>query len=307
MKRRSDPHAAPALAALDVRMARKPLDRLQIALWLLALAGLAKLLWMLAHNQAFQWSVAAQWFSARSVLQGLGVTLGLTAASMALGSLLGLVLAIARLSPATLFKSIASLYIWFFRSTPLLVQLIFLYNMATLFPQVTLGIPFGPTLVTWQTNDLITPLTAAIVGLTLNEAAYMAEIIRGGLLAVDARQLETAQAFGASYWCALRRIIIPQAMRSIVPPTGNQLISMLKATSLVSVIAMGDLLHSVQTVYNQTFEVIPLLMVAVAWYLVVTSLLAWVQAAIERYYGRCVERPAASDLPSSTSLTGTAP
>ncbi|UIN19392.1 amino acid ABC transporter permease [Herbaspirillum frisingense] len=303
----TDVHGATHAAALDVRLARTPLDKLQIALWLITLTGLVKLLWMMAHNEAFQWSVAGHWFSAHSVLQGLGVTLGLTAVSMVLGSLLGLVLAIARLSTSTLFKSIAALYIWFFRSTPVLVQLIFLYNMATLFPQVSVGIPFGPTLMTWKTNDLITPLTAAIVGLTLNEAAYMAEIIRGGLLAVDARQLETAQAFGASHWCALRRIIIPQAMRSIVPPTGNQLISMLKATSLVSVIAMGDLLHSVQTIYNRTFEVIPLLMVAVAWYLVLTSLLAWVQAAIERYYSRSDHRPAHSDAKASASHEGVLP
>lgn len=290
-------------AAMDVRQAHRPVDKLQTILWLLALACLVRLLWMVSHNEAFQWPVVAQWLNAPSVLRGLGVTLGLTAISMVLGSLLGLVLAIARLSRVSLFKSIAGLYIWFFRSTPLLVQLIFLYNMATLVPEISFGLPFGPTWISWKTNDLITPLTAAIIGRTLNEAAYMAEIIRGGLLSVDPRQLETAQAFGASRWCALRRILIPQAMRSIVPPTGNQLISMLKATSLVSVIAMGDLLHSVQTVYNQTFEVIPLLIVAVCWYLALTSLLNWVQAAIERHYGKSERDQAVGQATTGSAST----
>jgi polar amino acid transport system permease protein len=129
-------------------------------------------------------------------------------------------------------------------------------------------------------------MTAAIVGLALNEAAYMAEIIRGGLLSVDRGQAETAEAFGMTRARALRRIIIPQAMRSIVPPTGNQLISMIKATSLVSVIAMADLLYSVQSIYNATFQVIPMLLVAVIWYLFITSMLNVGQGYIERYYGR---------------------
>ena len=132
----------------------------------------------------------------------------------------------------------------------------------------------------------ITPMTAAVAGLSLNEAAYMAEIIRGGLISVDKGQVEATDAFGMTRPRALRRVIIPQAMRSIVPPTGNQLISMIKATSLVSVIAMADLLYSVQSIYNRTFEVIPLLMVAVAWYLLITSVLNIGQGAIERYYNR---------------------
>ena len=147
------------------------------------------------------------------------------------------------------------------------MQLIFWYNLSTLFPRISIAIPFGPTLASWDTNSVITPMTAAIVGLALNEAAYMAEIIRGGLLSVDRGQTETAEAFGMTRARALWRIIIPQAMRSIVPPTGNQLISMIKATSLVSVIAMADLLYSVQSIYNRTFEIVPMLLVAVLWYL----------------------------------------
>jgi len=206
--------------------------------------------------------------------------------AMVIGTAIGLVLAIARMSNDTLFSSLAGLFIWFFRGTPLLVQLIFWYNLSTLFPEISIAIPFGPTLVSWNTNDIITPMTAAIAGLSLNEAAYMAEIIRGGLLSVDKGQVEATDAFGMTRNRALRRIIIPQAMRSIIPPTGNQLISMIKATSLVSVIAMSDLLYSVQAVYNRTFEVMPMLMVAVIWYLIITSILNVGQGFIERYYAR---------------------
>ena len=238
--------------------------------------------------------MVAQYFTASAILRGLGVSLGLTVIAMAIGVALGLLLAVARLSPSRPLHAGAALYIWFFRGTPLLVQLIFWYNLSTLFPTVAIGIPFGPNFAVWNTNDLISPVTAAIAGLGLNEAAYMAEIIRGGLLSVPRGQWETAQAFGMTHSHALRRIILPQAMRAIIPPTGNQLISMIKATSLVSVIAMADLLYSVQAVYNRTFQVIPLLMVAVIWYLLVTSILNVVQGAIERYYARSEQDRAAA-------------
>lgn len=273
--------------------------------WVVVLCVAADVGWLVATNPSFEWAVVGKWFTEASVLKGLQVTLGLTVVSMIAGTLLGLLLAVARLSDNRLLGGLAGLYIWFFRGTPLLVQLIFWYNMSTLFPAVTLGLPFGgPVFASWNTNDLITPLTAAIAGLALNEAAYMAEIIRAGLQSVDNGQVETTQAFGMSRARALRRIIIPQAMRSVIPPTGNQLISMIKATSLVSVIAMGDLLYSVQSVYNRTFEVIPMLMVAVIWYLLITSVLNVGQSAIERYYSRGVRRtvsvakkPAAAPAP----------
>lgn len=270
----------------DVAKAHEPLPWGRWLAWIIVLCLGADGAWVVAHNPAFEWDVVAHWFSARSIVGGLMVTLGLTVVSMIIGVALGLVLAIARLSESRLARWIAGLYIWFFRGTPLLVQLIFWYNLSTLFPKVEIAIPFGPVLGAWKTNALITPLTAAIVGLALNEAAYMAEIIRAGLISVDPRQRETALAFGMTRGRALRRIVIPQAMRAIVPPTGNQLISMIKATSLVSVIAMGDLLYSAQAVYNRNFEVIPLLIVAVLWYLLVTSILNVGQSAIERYYSR---------------------
>lgn len=270
----------------DVSQAITPVNYLRWLLIVVALVLVAQFLWLVVSNETFQWDVVLKWLFDPSVISGLYVTLGLTVVAMVLGTAIGLVLAICRLSQSRVASSFAAVYIWFFRGTPMLVQLIFWYNMATIFPQISIGIPFGPTLISWETNSVITPLTAAIVGLALNEAAYMAEIIRGGLLSVDSGQSETAQAFGMTRSRALWRIIIPQAMRSIVPPTGNQLISMIKGTSLVSVIAMNDLLYSVQAVYNRTFEIIPLLMVAVIWYLVITSVLNVGQSFVERYYAR---------------------
>nr|WP_310615895.1 amino acid ABC transporter permease [Pantoea cypripedii] len=275
----------------DVAFARNAPTYGRWVSWIVVLVIASNFLWLVATNPNFEWTVVLKWFTEGSVLKGLQVTLGLTVVSMILGTLLGLLLAVWRLSENRLLSSISSLYIWFFRGTPLLVQLIFWYNLSTLFPTLSITIPWtGITFASWNTNDLITPLTAAIAGLALNEAAYMAEIIRAGLLSVDNGQVETTQAFGMSRTRALRRIIIPQAMRSIIPPTGNQLISMIKATSLVSVIAMGDLLYSVQAVYNRTFEIIPMLMVAVIWYLLITSILNVGQSGIERYYARGTKR-----------------
>ena len=223
--------------------------------------------------------------------------------AMLIGVLLGLPIAIARMSKDPLANSLSGLFVWFFRGTPLLVQLILWYNLSFLFPEISISIPFGPTLASWDANDVITPVTAAILGLALNEAAYMAEIIRGGLLSVERGQTETAEAFGMKRMRALWRIIIPQAMRTIVPPTGNQFISMIKATSLVSVIAMADLLYSVQSIYNRTFEVIPMLMVAVIWYLLITSVLSFFQTLIERYYARGDQQRVTYDKAAIASMT----
>ena len=274
----------------DVANAHKPFQTGRLVLWVAVLLIAVNFLWIVAHNENFGWPVVAAYFFDPTVIKGLYVSLGLTVVAMAIGIVLGLGLAIARLSNDRLASSLASLFIWFFRGTPLLVQLIFWYNLSTLFPDLSIAIPFCPTLARWETNSVITPMTAAIVGLALNEAAYMAEIIRGGLLSVDRGQFETAEAFGMTKGRALWRIIIPQAMRSIVPPTGNQLISMIKATSLVSVIAMADLLYSVQSIYNRTFEIVPMLLVAVLWYLFITSILNLGQSYIEAYYGRSERR-----------------
>ena len=239
------------------------------------------ILYLCAVNPNFGWSVVGQYLFDPSVMHGIGVTLSLTVVSMLLGIVLGLICAVGKLSKLRFFMGLSDLYLWFFRSTPLLVQLLFWYNLSALFP--VLGIP---GLFAVDTNDVITPLTAAVVGLSLNEGAYMAENIRAGLMSVDPAQRETAEAFGMSKSQILFRVLLPQAMRAIVPPTGNQVISMIKATAMVSIIAMDDLLYSVQAIYNQNFQIIPLLIVAVLWYLVITSVLTFIQSRIERKFAK---------------------
>jgi polar amino acid transport system permease protein len=280
---------------VDVATAATPFRWMQWLARVVVGLGVAIIAHFLITNPNFEWDVVWAWFRAPSIVAALWTTLWLSAVSMVIGILLAVVLAVAKMADNRLLSGSAGAYIWFFRGTPLLVQLIFWFNLAALAPELSLGVPFGgPKLATFETNQMITPLTAAILGLALNEAAYMAEIIRGGLLSVDQGQRDAAKAFGMSSGRALRRVILPQAMRSIIPPTGNQTISMVKATSQVSVIAMSDLLYTVQSVYNRTFETIPLLMVAVIWYLIVTSVLNVVQSFIEDHYSRGAGRTSTS-------------
>lgn len=240
----------------------------------------------LVTQPRFEWSVVAEYFTARVVLQGLGVSVWLTVVGMVLGTLLGTTLALLKLSDFRVGNAFASLYVWLFRGTPLLIQLLFWYNLAYLLPTLSIGIPFGPTLASWDTNEVITPFIAAVLGLALNEAAYMAEIMRAGILSVDPGQRDAARALGFTPFKAFRRIVFPQAMRFVLPPAGSQVIGMLKGTSLVSVIAMTDLLFSVQTIYNRNFKVVPLLLVALLWYLAIFSLLSWFQWRLEQHYSR---------------------
>jgi polar amino acid transport system permease protein len=248
--------------------------------WLVALAIAGTLLYSVVTNPNYQWDVVAKYFTAETVISGVGITLALTAVSMIGGSALGLVLALMRDSKNRPIQAIAYGYITFFRGTPVLVQLIFWFNLAALYPDLSLG-PYEI-----DTNALITPMTAAIIGLTLNEAAYMAEIIRGGFASVEKGQIEAADSLGMSFWTKLRAVLLPQIMPAVIPPTGNQLISMLKGTSLVSVLGVADLLQSVQLIYATTYETIPLLIVASLWYLLLTLLLGIPQSMIERHYGR---------------------
>jgi polar amino acid transport system permease protein len=257
--------------------------------WLAAAVVLvlaAMLVNTLLTNHRFEWSVVWSYFLSRRVLAGLGVTLLLTVVCMAIGIVLGVILAVMRLSDNPLLSGSSWLYIWFFRGTPVLVQLLVWFNLAFLYPKISLGVPFGPSWVTANANSLITPLTAAILGLGLNEGAYMAEIVRAGILSVEPGQGEAAQALGMSRGLTLRRIILPQAMRVIIPPTGNETISMLKTSSLASVITVTELLYAVQLIYSVNFKTIPLLIVASIWYLIVTSLLTVGQYYVERHYAR---------------------
>jgi polar amino acid transport system permease protein len=191
-----------------------------------------------------------------------------------------------RLSRNPVLRAVSFGYVWLVRSVPPLVQLLFWYELASLYPELSLGIPFGPAFVTVKTAHLFTGLLAAFVGLTLDVAAFSSEIIRGGILSVPHGQLEAAQAIGLGPWRIFRRIVLPQAMPAIVPASGNMLIGMLKATSIVSVIAVQDLLYSVQLIYNQNFLIIPLLLVATIWYILLTTVLSVGQYYVERYYAR---------------------
>ena len=243
-----------------------------------------------ATNPRFEWSVVGSYLFDSRILEGLRVTIELTVIAMAIGIFLGVLLAVMRLSRNPLVSGASWFYIWFFRGTPVLVQLLFWYNIAALYPKIALGIPFGPAFVHADANSLITAFTAAILGLGLNEGAYMAEIVRAGMISVDEGQTDAAQSLGMSRLQTLRRIVLPQAMRVIIPPTGNETISMLKTTSLASVIVVTELLYASQLIYSVNFKTIQLLIVASIWYIVCTSVLYVGQFYLERYYGRGAAR-----------------
>ncbi len=242
------------------------------------------------RQNRYEWHVIWHYFTSQNVLNGLKVTIELTIIAMALGIALGIGLAVLRLSPNPLLSGASWLYIWFFRGTPVLVQLLFWFFVAYSYPHLTLGVPFGPAILHLNANTLITPFRAGIIALGLNEGAYMAEIVRAGIISVDEGQTEASHALGMSRLQTMRRIVLPQAMRVIVPPTGNETISMLKTSSLASVISVNELLFSVQQVYGRTFQTIPLLMVASIWYLIVTSVLTVGQYYVERRFARGASR-----------------
>jgi polar amino acid transport system permease protein len=276
----TDAGPAPPMKAVPVRHPGR---------WV-GVAVIVVLVAMLVHsfltNPNFQWDVVGQYLFSDPVLRGLRNTLILTVLSMAIGIVGGVLLAVMRLSPNPVLAGAAAVYIWLFRGTPVITQLIFWNFLAALYPRLGLGIPFGPTFVSVDTNAVISVFAASLLGLGLNEAAYMAEIVRGGIQSVDPGQSEAAGALGLSRTQTLRRIVLPQAMRVIVPPTGNETISMLKTTSLVVVIAYFELTVAVQTIYSRTFQTIPLLIVAALWYLALTSVLSVGQMFIERRFGR---------------------
>ncbi|MCY1159387.1 MAG: amino acid transporter permease [Citricoccus sp.] len=286
--------SAPAVRidAVDVAEARpriRPLRILGTVVLALVAFGIIS---FLVTNERFEWPIVAEYLFNPSVLLGLLTSILLMVVAMVLGTALGVVLAAGQLSDYWPARMACMAFVGFFRGVPPLVQLIFWFNLAYLLPRISVGVPFGPELFSWSTNDLITPLTAAIIGLSLHEAAYMAEIIRAGILSVDQGQHDASAAMGFSRWHAFTRVVLPQAMRVIIPPTGSQVIATLKGTSLVSVIAMGDLLHAVQVIYNRTYDVVPMLIVAVIWYLVAVSVLTVFQRKVEDYYSRGATRTA---------------
>ncbi|HVS67524.1 MAG TPA: amino acid ABC transporter permease [Mycobacteriales bacterium] len=250
---------------------------------------------MLVHTLAFstlggksrwQWGVIGHYLFATPILHGVERTILLTVLAMLIGVVLGTSLAVMRLSPNPIVSGASALYIWFFRGTPVLLQIFFWYYIAAIYPKLSIGIPFGPGFVHIDMTNFIGKLTAALLGLGLNEAAYMAEIVRAGIISVDEGQTEAAAALGMRRIMIMRRIVLPQAMRVIIPPTGNETISMLKTTSLAFTIAYTELLYSAQLIYANNYKTIPLLVVAALWYLAITSVLYVGQYFLERRYGR---------------------
>jgi polar amino acid transport system permease protein len=278
------------IQAVPVRHIGRWIAAAIIAVFIVALAK------SIATNPRFQWDVVRHYLLTSSILHGLVLTLELTVVAMAIGIVLGIVVALMRLSQSALLRGASWVYIWLLRGTPVLVQILLWYFIAALYPTVDLGVPFGPSFIHLDANSLITKFVAATLALGLNEGAYMSEIVRAGILSVDEGQTDAAQALGMTRLQTMRRIVLPQAMRVIVPPTGNETISMLKTTSLVAFIALTDLLYSAQLIYARTYETIPLLIVASIWYLAVTSVLSIGQYFIERYYGRGATREAAPTL-----------
>ncbi|MGZ4169025.1 MAG: amino acid ABC transporter permease [Solirubrobacteraceae bacterium] len=252
----------------------------------------ASLIRAIVVNPHFEWGIVGDFLFDSRILQGVRITIELTVISMAVGIVLGVLLAVMRLSPNPLVSGVSWLYIWFFRGTPLLVQLLFWNFGGALFPHITVGVPFGgPAVINVAYNSLIGAFTAAVLGFGLNEGAYMAEIVRAGIISVDEGQTQASQSLGMSRLQTLRLIVIPQAMRVIIPPTGNETISMLKNTSLVLVLgSVVDLLFATQQIYAATYQTIPLLIVASIWYLVMTSVLYVGQYFVERRFGRGFSR-----------------
>jgi polar amino acid transport system permease protein len=237
------------------------------------------------------WETFWQYLFQALIFDGIRLTLVLTVAAMAIGITLGVVLAVMRLSPNPVMASLAWFYVWFFRGTPVLVQIFFWFNLNTVLRSVGIGIPpDGPWLWHIGTNELINPFIAVTLGLGLNEAAYMAEIVRAGIISVEHGQTEAAQALGMTRLQVMQRIVLPQAMRVIIPPTGNETISMLKTTSLASTAAVEELFNRSHEISNFNFAVIELAIVASIWYLAMTTILTIGQYYIERYFARGSQR-----------------
>ena len=255
--------------------------------WLAAaliLAVIALLARAFADGQ-IEWSYVGRFLTVPVILAGIANTMVMAVLAMALGIVLGIVVAIMRLSPNPVLKSVAAGYTWLFRGLPTILQLLLWFNLALIFPVI--GIP---GIWSGRAVDIITPFLAALLGLGINQGAYTSEVVRAGLLSVDAGQYEAAEAIGMSRMKALRRIILPQAMRVVLPPIGNEFIGLVKATSLASVIQYPEVLHAAENIYYANSRVIELLIVAGLWYLLIVSILTPFQMLLERYFARGAAR-----------------
>ncbi|MFJ5642078.1 amino acid ABC transporter permease [Streptomyces sp. NPDC093223] len=279
---------SPPVRSGRVRPLRRPGRWIATAVVLVLVAQFAH---GLATNPFYQWDRFRYWFLRPTILDGLVVTLEVAALSAVLGLLGGVVLALARLSGSPVLRAVSWTYTWLFRSIPLIVLLIFLYNFSALYRTLSLGVPFGPAFVTFDESKLATDLAIAVIGLSLNEAAYASEVVRGGILSVDQGQHEAAAALGLPKGYQFSRIVLPQALRSIVPNYVNQLIGLIKSTSLVFYVSLLDLFGSVQSM-GSTYpgDIVPLLLVATVWYLILTSAVSVLQYYVERYFARGATR-----------------
>ncbi|WP_285251273.1 amino acid ABC transporter permease [Pseudarthrobacter sp. fls2-241-R2A-168] len=279
-------HIPPPSSLDDVGAAKKRFRPVRLATTVIVLLIAVQLLVFMTTNEKFEWNVVAEYLFYPTVLMGVGVTLLLTFVGMVLGSVLGTFIAAGQLSGSRTARWFCKVFVGVFRGVPPLVQLIFWFNLAYLVPRIELGLPFASPFFSLPTNQVMTPLMAAVIGLTLHEAAYMSEIIRAGIISVDRGQLDAAKAMGFTSGQAFRKVTLPQAMRVIIPPTGSQVIGLLKGTSLVSVIGMTDLLLSTQLIYNLNYKIVPLIIVSVVWYLAVVSVLTAVQRKVEDKFGQ---------------------
>jgi len=271
------------LASLPVVPARHPWRWVGVVA---VLVLVAQFVHGLVTNPGWDWPTFARYFTAQSILTAVGTTIVLTVLGTVLGFALGIVVAVLRLSKSPFLQAVGWTYIWAFRSIPLIVQLLFWFNISYLYQRLSLGVPFGPEFVSFETVQLISPMGAAVLGLALHQAAYAAEIVRSGVISVDPGQLEAAAALGIPKGRQFRRIVLPQAMRAILPNAANEVISLFKGTSVVSVMAIGELFYQVQVIYGRNARVVALLMVATVWYIVLTTLLSIGQHYVERYFAR---------------------
>ena len=243
--------------------------------------------WGAGTNDAYDWPTYGKYLFDQRISAAALVTLELTVIAMVIAVVLGVFLAVMRLSDNPVLRALSWLYLWFFRGTPVYVQLVFWGLITSIYHQVHVGVPWGPTFLSFDVRDVGSAFLFAFIGLGLNEAAYMAEIVRAGIRSVDEGQQEAASALGMSWSQTMRRIVLPQAMRVIIPPSGNEVISMLKTTSLVVAVPLTTELYSrARAIATPIFRVIPLLMVAATWYLVMTSVLMVAQYYLERYFAR---------------------
>lgn len=267
------PGDEPPVQEAPVRAKRRPKYG-QIVTGFVAIALLALAIQSQAQNPNMEWGVTWEYMFNQVVLQGVGVTIQLAIFAMLISIVLAFVIALMIQSNNKVASVIGRAYVWFFRGVPMLVQVLLWFNLAVLFPRI-LG---------QDTNTLISGFTAGLIALSLAESGYMAEIIRGGIISVPAGQTDAGVSIGLTRNQALARIVLPQSIRVIIPPTGNQFIGMLKATSLVSVIGGSDLLTRVQLIYGQNFKILPLLIVAVLWYLILVTIAGIGQHFLERRF-----------------------